>query len=89
MSSQYTSWYFFFFRELTAGLHYIELDWARQPIYLSVEEYLGEKKPNLMVLELITLINELRLSMLLEIIRGETWGEGKGSKMTITSIFSI
>lgn len=83
---RYTSWHVFFSREITSGLHYIELDWAQQPIYLSVEEYLGEKKPDHKGLELITLVIELLLSMLLEIIRGETWGEGQGSKMTTTSI---
>jgi len=46
-----------------------------------VEEYLGEKKPDVMVLEIITVITELPLSMLLEIIRGEIWGgRGKGVK---------
>jgi len=71
---RYTSWYVFFFREITTGLHYIELDWAQQPIYLSVEEYLGEKEPDLKGLEPITLITELPLYILLEIIRSELGG---------------
>jgi hypothetical protein len=46
-----------------------------------------EKKPDVKDLEIITLITELPLSMLLEIIRGETWGEEQESKWPSPKFF--
>ena len=59
------------------------------PYYVSVEEYVGEKSPDVKGLEIITLVTELPLSMLLKILRGGNLRRRTRKQMTHPNIFSI